>query len=186
MKIILASQSPRRRELFSLITRDFECAVAPVDERSVSSADAEDLCVALARLKCAAVAANMPQNAVVGCDTAVQIESRILGKPRSKDEAREMISLLSGKTHSVYTGVCIGHLQNFNSFFCRTDVSLFRIPTEAIEEYISTPEPYDKAGAYGIQGWMAKYIDRLDGDYFNVMGLPLSRVYAALKGEKFV
>lgn len=184
--ILLASKSPRRRELFSIITDRFDCTVAPVDESSIRETDAEQLCIALGTLKCRAVAAQQPDAVVVGCDTVVEVDGRILGKPHSKDEAREMLQLLSGRAHNVFTGVCISHQGRESAFAACTGVRFFAIPDEEIEKYINTEEPYDKAGAYGIQGWMARWLEGLDGDYFNVMGLPVSRVYAQLRADGFV
>lgn len=186
MRIVLASQSPRRRELFSLITDQFSCAVAPVDERSVQEKDARLLCLALARLKSHAVATTEPDAVIIGCDTVVEAAGRILGKPKEQAEARNMIRLLSGGTHEVYTGVCIRFPDDEAAFTVRTSVHLFPIPEEEVERYILTPEPYDKAGGYGIQGWMSRWLDRIEGDYFNVIGLPVSRIYAQLKLKKFV
>lgn len=184
--IILASQSPRRRELFSLITPQFECAVSEIDERAVQASDAKALCETLARRKAASVAALRPGCVVVGSDTVVEADGRVLGKPHDPAEAREMLQLLSGRTHAVHTGVCIAKDARLRSFVCTTEVTFFPIPPAEIEAYIATDEPYDKAGGYGIQGRAARWTDSIRGDYFNVMGLPVSRVYAALREENFV
>ncbi len=186
MTILLASKSPRRRALFSLITDRFDCTVAPVDEHSITAQGGAALSRALGELKCRAVAAQHPDAVVIGCDTVVEIDGEILGKPHSVDEARAMLRRLSGRTHSVYTGVCISHGGAEESFSDRTDVRFFEIPDVEIEQYIQTDEPYDKAGGYGIQGWMARWLDGIDGDYFNVMGLPVSRVYRQLRFNSYV
>lgn len=181
--IVLASKSPRRRELFSLITPDYECAAPPADESGALSKSAKELCIELARRKCLAAAAVYPERTVVGCDTVVCLETgEVLGKPRDADDARRMLSLLSGKAHSVYTGVCAaqkGH--EADAFACRTLVSFYELSERDIEDYIATGEPFDKAGGYGAQGAAAKFIKGIDGDYFNVVGLPVSRVYRSLR-----
>ncbi len=185
-EILLASKSPRRCELFSLITPRFTCTTAPVDERSVDCADAATLCERLAQLKCRAVAKNAPDKVVVGSDTVVELDGAVLGKPSGESEAREMLRALSGRTHRVHTGVCIAWADGERSFSCMTEVTFLPIPDAEIALYIRTAEPYDKAGGYGIQGWAARWTERINGDFFNVMGLPVSRVYAALSAENFV
>lgn len=169
-----------------MITDRFEAVSAAVDEHSIQETDAAALCLALARLKCHAVADSRPDAAVIGCDTVVEVDDRILGKPQNADQAREMILLLSGRTHFVHTGVCIAQNGWESAFEVKTAVRLFSIPSAEIERYIQTDEPYDKAGGYGIQGWMSRWLDGIDGDFFNVVGLPVSRIYAQLKLKNFV
>ncbi len=176
MKLILASESPRRRALFSLITDDFISITSDVDESVVVCDSAAELCRALARLKCLDVRARNADAAVVGCDTAVSAGGRVLGKPRSRDEAREMLRLLSGATHSVFTGVFLATPDTEQGFVCETEVEFFALTDSEIERYIATDEPYDKAGGYGIQGGAARFVKEIRGDYFNVMGLPVSRL----------
>jgi MAF protein len=179
-KIILASKSPRRRELFSLITADYECVAADVDESMVAAADASALCLELARQKCLAAALQFPENVVVGCDTVVDTDAGIIGKPHNQDQAREMLGILSKNTHKVYTGVYVKTPDTEKSLVCTSSVEFFAVPPHEIEAYIKTDEPYDKAGGYGIQGWAARFIKRIDGDYYNIMGLPVSRLYNLL------
>ena len=181
--ILLASKSPRRRELLSLITPDYECVSSPADESGALSKDARELCTELARRKCLAAAVIYPKRTVVGCDTVVCLETgEVLGKPRDAAEAHRMLSLLSGRTHSVFTGVCVAQNgKEADAFACRTLVSFYEMSARDIEEYIATGEPFDKAGGYGAQGAAAKFIERIDGDYFNVVGLPVSRVYRSLR-----
>ncbi len=182
MDIILASKSPRRRELFSLITKSFTCVASDVDENAVSAADARELCLTLARLKCRDIARRRKSDAVIGCDTVVSSGGRVLGKPRSRDEAREMLTLLSGSAHSVFTGVCLAvPPSGEEGFVCETEVEFFDVSPAEIESYIATDEPYDKAGGYGIQGGAARFVKEIRGDYFNVMGLPVSRLYRLLQ-----
>lgn len=178
--IILASESPRRRELFSLLSGHYTCVVSDVDERSATAADAPSLCLSLARLKCKAVFALYPDSTVIGCDTVVEIGGDIIGKPTDTAQARTMMQRLSGQTHRVYTGVYIKCPDGENSFVCASSVEFFPISADDIETYIATDEPYDKAGGYGIQGAAAKFIKGIEGDYFNVMGLPISRLYNML------
>lgn len=181
--IILASKSPRRRELFSLITPEYECVSPPADESGVSAEDAPSLSLELARRKCLSAAALYPERTVVGCDTVVALaDGEVLGKPRDKADARRMLSLLSGAAHSVYTGVCVarGGVEAA-AFVCRTEVRFFEMSESDIEGYIATGEPFDKAGGYGAQGAAAKFIEGVEGDYFNVVGLPVSRLYGALR-----
>ena len=181
--IILASKSPRRRELFSLITPNYECAAPPADESGALSKDARELSLELARRKCLAAAAAYPERVVVGCDTVVCLESgEVLGKPRDAADARRMLGLLSGAKHSVFTGVCVAlGGREADAFACRTVVSFYKMSARDIEEYIATNEPFDKAGGYGAQGAAAKFIEGIEGDYFNVVGLPVSRVYRSLR-----
>lgn len=184
--IILASKSPRRRELFSLITTHYECIVSHVDEHRAQADDAKHLCLQLAQLKAAAVFSNHTNCVVIGCDTVVEVDGAILGKPKNKDEARSMLQLLSGRKHNVYTGVSILGPAGNKMFACRSTVTFCPLTPTEIENYISTEEPYDKAGGYGIQGRAATFIRGISGDYYNVMGLPVSRLYGALKKLHYI
>ncbi|MEG0832554.1 MAG: Maf family protein [Oscillospiraceae bacterium] len=186
MRIILASKSPRRRELFSLITESFECAVSDVDESSLGCLLADELCSSLASLKAHSIFVKNKDCCVVGCDTVVEKDGVVLGKPKNKAEARKMLLSLSGSAHSVYTGVCVAAPSFEKTVICRTNVEFFDIPASDIEAYIDSAGPYDKAGGYGIQDFAARYLNRLDGDYFNVMGLPVSRIYAILLQNNFI
>jgi len=179
--IILASKSPRRRELFSLITGRFECVSPDVDESVIALDKAEPLCLALAKLKAETVFETYPGRVVVGCDTVVDIDGAILGKPANRAQAFDMIKALSGRVHMVYTGVCIKTPHDERIFSCATSVEFYPLTDEEIEDYISGDEPYDKAGAYGIQGRAARFVKGIGGDYFNIMGLPVSMIYNTLK-----
>ena len=178
--IILASASPRRRELFAVIAEPFECENADVDELNDIPADARALCLELARRKCLAVAERRGDCAVIGCDTVVALDGENFGKPQDVNEARAMLQKLSGRKHEVYTGVYIRYPGGARHFVCRSSVTFFPLSKTEIEQYIATPEPYDKAGGYGIQGAAAKFVKSINGDYFNVMGLPVSRLYRLL------
>lgn len=175
MKLILASASPRRRELLSLYTADFTVCASDFDESAVSAPTPDALVEALARGKCLAVAAQNPGCLVVGSDTVVDVNGEIFGKPHSREEAHRMLRALSGAAHKVHTGVCVSDGARTESFVDTCEVRFFAIPDEEIERYISTAEPYDKAGGYAIQGRAALWLDGISGDYYTIMGLPISR-----------
>lgn len=181
MKLILASGSPRRRELLSLYTTDFEVCASDFDERAVQAESPAALAEALARGKCLAVSGQNPGCLVVGSDTVVELEGEIFGKPRDADDARRMLRALSGRTHQVHTGVCVSDGQTAESFVDSCRVTFFPIPEEEIEDCIASGEPFDKAGAYAIQGRAALWLDRLEGDYYTIMGLPVSRTARLLE-----
>ena len=180
MALILASASPRRRELMGLITPEFIVETSDVDESGITAATPALLAQELATAKCRAVAAHHPREVVIGCDTVVDLDGAVLGKPADREEARAMIRALSGREHLVHTGVCIRQGDRADTFAETTRVEFYPLSDEEIEAYISTPEPYDKAGAYAVQGGAARYVKQLVGCYFNVMGLPVSAVYRHL------
>lgn len=180
-KLILASKSPRRRELMGKITEIFSCVDSNADESIVRESDPELLCVALARLKCSAAAKEHADSVVIGCDTIVYSDGLILGKPKDREEAFSMLRRLSGATHSVYTGVWVIGKGINEGFFEKTDVTFCKMSESEIEGYVATGDPFDKAGGYGIQNKAACFVRSINGDYFNVMGLPVSPLYAFLK-----
>ncbi|MBP3736956.1 MAG: septum formation protein Maf [Lachnospiraceae bacterium] len=179
--IILASASPRRRELLTLAGFDFTVIPAIGDERTHASEPGE-IVEHLARHKAREIGEQHREAFVIGADTIVFCDGRVLGKPQSREDAGRMIRLIAGRTHQVYTGVCFwcydeaGALQ-MKTFHEKTDVEVFPMTEEEIEANIQTEEPYDKAGGYGIQGRFARYIRAISGDYYNVMGLPVARLY---------
>ncbi|HIV17262.1 MAG TPA: septum formation inhibitor Maf [Candidatus Alectryocaccobium stercorigallinarum] len=184
-RIILASGSPRRRELLAQIGIKTEVIPSWADENT-DIADPEKRVEELARRKCVDVARDLPSGIFLGADTVVSIDGVILGKPADTEEAKEMLRKLSGKTHQVYTGVALmqkaaGDVIRKAVFSEKTDVTVAELDEYDIEEYVATGEPMDKAGAYGIQGSFAKFVKRIDGEYSNVVGLPLAAVYARLK-----
>ena len=181
MKLILASGSPRRRELLSLYTKDFAVCASDFDEKAVHAATPAALAEALARGKCLAVAGQNPGCLVVGSDTVVELDGEIFGKPRDAEDARRMLRALSGRTHQVHTGVCVSDGTRTESFVDTCRVTFFPIPEEELEACIASGEPFDKAGAYAIQGRAALWLDRLEGDYYTIMGLPVSRTVRLLK-----
>lgn len=183
--LILASASPRRKELLSLITNNFEVVVSRVEESVSEGLSPMQLVQELAFQKAQEVAVRYPQDVVIGADTIVSLENKLLGKPRSKEEAFEMLSLLSGQFHQVYTGVSIQQEQQIETFYRHAHVQFAPLAEWEIWEYIDTGEPMDKAGAYGIQDKGARFVKGIQGDYFSVMGLPVQAVYEALKTFSF-
>lgn len=201
-KLILASQSPRRKELLKMIEPDFEIKVSNCEEK-ITSSEPKQVTMELAEQKAIAVATELNRQKkndkqmeisvkdedsfiVIGADTVVASDTEILGKPKDKDDARRMINKISGAIHQVYTGVALvlvkgGNVKLIDVFSEKTDVEVAHMSSQEIEEYISGTEPYDKAGGYGIQGTFGKYVTGIKGDYNNVVGLPVCRLYNALK-----
>ena len=180
--IILASQSPRRQELLKLITNDFEIKVSNVDETLPSGISPKDAVLYLSKIK--AEPFKSENDIVIGADTVVALDGKILGKPKNDENAREMLKFLSGKAHSVFTGVTLIKGDITRSFSVETKVKFFDLTDEEIDEYIKTGEPADKAGAYGIQGYGSLLVEKIDGDYFNVVGLPVSKLARELLAIK--
>ena len=179
--IILASASPRRSELMTLAGFRFDVIRADIDEIVPEKALPQEVVMSLALQKAQAVAKDHRKSAVVGSDTVVALDGKILGKPRSEKEAAEMLRSLSGRIHKVYTGVAIVCGEKVTSFFEETEVEFYPLTDQEILDYVATGEPMAKAGADGIQGRGAVLVKRINGDYFNVMGLPISKVYRELK-----
>lgn len=186
-KIILASGSPRRKELLLQIGIVPEIIVSHVEEKITSDIPAE-VVMSLAEQKAVDVAKEMLEGTVIlGSDTVVAADGKILGKPKSHEEAYEMIRRLAGRSHQVYTGVCLvkkgpeGEADTVVSFYDETDVNVSPMTEKEIREYADSEEPMDKAGSYAVQGFFARYIDGLKGSYANVMGLPVHLVYQELK-----
>ena len=176
MKLVLASKSPRRSEILKNAGIDFTVRVADADETIPDGTKPEDAVVFLAARKAMAVKRE-PDEVVLGADTVVVLDDKILGKPKDRNDAFNMIKMLSGRVHSVFTGVCaIGDGISL-TFAEETKVEFYPLSDKEINDYINTNEPYDKAGAYGIQGLASKFIRGIQGDYFNVVGLPVSSVY---------
>ena len=178
--LILASGSPRRRELLSLYTTDFTVCVSDFDESAVTAPTPAQLVEQLAIGKCLAVAKPHPDAVVIGCDTVVDVDGAVFGKPHDAEDAKRMLRALSGKTHQVHTGVCIAKGDRAEHFVDSCKVTFFQLGEEEIAFYAATPEPYDKAGAYAIQGRAALWLDRIEGDYYTIMGLPVSRTVQTL------
>lgn len=178
--LVLASASPRRLALLKLITDDFITFAADVDENLPAGISPREAVMDLALRKAEAAARLCPDGVIIGADTVVALEKHILGKPRDAREAALMLRQLSGKTHMVYTGVCVLSRDKTEVFAEETAVTFLPLSEAEILSYAGTPEPLDKAGAYGIQGKAALFIERISGDYYNVMGLPVARLNRVL------
>ncbi len=177
IKAVLASASPRRKELISLIFDDVLIRPASCDEALPENIGAREAVEYLSKIKNeAATEALKKDELVISADTVVSIDNKILGKPVDKEDARKMLQLLSGKTHQVYTGVTLSLNGRERTFSEKTDVEFYSLTDKEIENYINTSEPYDKAGAYGIQGKASLLVKGIEGDYFNVVGLPVARL----------
>lgn len=174
--VILASQSPRRRELLTLIGIPHEVLPAHVDESVHEDEAPVPHCERLARAKAVTLAAGYPDAVVIGSDTIVVIDGDILGKPRSVEDAQQMLARLSGRTHTVFTAVAAAYAGQLVSGVESVSVTFRPLTSTQITAYVATGEPMDKAGAYGIQGYGATIVERIDGDYFAVMGLAIGRL----------
>ena len=184
MKFILASSSPRRRELLLRLQTPFDIILPDVDESIIPpDGSPETYCTALAELKANDISQHYPNNLVIGSDTIVVLDDHIMGKPEDKAMAQNMLETLSGKTHHVYTGVCLKWAdKNIHHLFAEITMVTFRELSEAdINHYIESCPPYDKAGSYGIQDWSAVFVKEIKGCYDNVVGFPISRFYEDLK-----
>ena len=179
--LILASASPRRQELLREAGIPFEVHAANINEDQIAGETPLEYARRLSREKAEAVAAIYPQRYVLGADTIVVVEEQILGKPRDEADAARMLRLLSGRSHCVITGVCLMGPGFVDVRSESTVVSVSKLSEQDISSYVATGEPMDKAGAYAIQGIASRWISRLEGDYFNVVGLPVGLVYGMLK-----
>lgn len=183
-KIILASSSPRRAQLLEQVQLDYIVVASDFDEASIIIDDPEEYVKTLACKKAESIqCAEYQEHIIIAADTVVVFEHHILEKPKNDDQARSHLEMLSGRIHQVYTGLCILRPIDHKIIVDVeiTQVVMNPITSEEITEYIRTKEPFDKAGGYGIQGIGAKFIKEIHGDYFNVVGLPISKVYQYLK-----
>ncbi len=179
--LILASASPRRKELLELVQIPFEIHVSEVEEKIEETASPAEVVMSLAAQKAADVAQHYPHAVVLGADTIVTYGARMLGKPNSKEEAAETLRVLSGNTHEVYTGVALVSGDETFTFYERTEVTFWKLSEEEIQAYVETGEPLDKAGSYGIQGKGAALVKKINGDYYSVVGLPVARIVRELR-----
>ena len=180
--LILASASPRRRELLAKTALEFAVRPAAAEINPPETLPPREYALQSALSKARAVAAeSVAEDVILGADTVVVAEGRIIGKPRDPDDARRILRLLSGKAHEVCTGYAVIKGKTELTGCAVTRVFFRAITDEEINSYISTGEPMDKAGAYGIQGGGALFVERIEGDYFNVVGLPLCEIYQKLK-----
>lgn len=190
---ILASASPRRQELLRNAGISFTVKPADIDEAPLAGESPRDCAERLAREKALAIFRSEPESYVLGADTIVVVDEAMLGKPRDAEDAARMLRLLSGRTHAVITGVCLvgpvasgqwsvaSKTENPRSVSESTLVTMCALSEDEIRDYVATGEPMDKAGAYAIQGIASRWIPRIEGDYSNVVGLPVARVYAMLR-----
>ena len=185
-QFILASNSPRRRELLQKVVKEYEVMSSSVNEENIHAKTPAALVQTLAKMKAEDIAKKHPYAVVIGCDTVVEINGIALGKPHNKKEARETLHLLSGNTHAVHTGVCIQKEVEQTCFVETSNVFFAHMSDAEIEKYIATDEPYDKAGGYAIQGEAAKFITKIEGCYFNIMGLPVAHLYKVLKDLNYL
>lgn len=183
-KIVLASNSPRRRELLAGLGYDYEVRVLNgIDESYPDTLRGSEVAAYISRAKADAYRATMADDEIIiTADTIVCLDDKVLGKPADEAEAMEMIRSLSGRTHQVYTGVTIVAAEKSSTFVSRSDVAFATLTEEEIRHYVTHYRPMDKAGAYGIQEWIGYIgVERIEGSYFNVMGLPVQRLYTELK-----
>lgn len=182
-KLILASQSPRRRELMMMLDLPFSVVSVDVDEAMDYSKDLKEEITRVAVLKAESSFANNNEAIIVSADTLVVLDNEVLGKPRTVETAIEMLTKLSGRTHTVLTGVCIKSSDKTVQYCHESKVTFYELSSSQIEQYAQSKEPLDKAGAYGIQDKGALFIKEITGDYYSVMGLPISSVYRHLLEE---
>lgn len=181
MKIILASNSPRRHELMKLLNLDYEIQASHIEEINDLSLSHEELVMDLAFQKAHAIFKDNKDALVLGFDTLVIIDDLILGKPKDEAEAKHFLQILSGKTHKVLTGCAMIKKGYSRSFYTQSLVTFWDISEKEIDDYIKTKEPMDKAGAYGIQDHGSIFIKSISGDYFTIVGFPISRINQELK-----
>jgi septum formation protein len=180
--MILASQSPRRHEIMKIAGYQFKIIVPDIDESIDSSMNLNEFPKELAYQKAKLVANQYPTEIVIGADTIVVLNNEIIGKPTDRDDAISMLSRLSGNMHIVITGVCVIHNKKVRKFSDKSKVYFEKLSLDEITYYVDNFKPYDKAGAYGVQDWIGMAaIKRIDGSFYNVMGLPIHKLYRVLK-----
>ena len=183
MGVILASKSPRRRELLSMLGIDFDVITEEVDETINEALPLADEIMRLSRLKAAAVADKASDtDIVIAADTVVSLDGKVFGKPKDSEDAKRMLGALSGKTHKVVTGVTVTSGGRRDTRSMETDVTFRNLTQTEIDEYVKTGDPLDKAGAYALQGISSIFVRGISGDHFNVYGLPLSMLSDMLRG----
>lgn len=183
-KLILASGSPRRSEILTSVGWEFTKIIADIDETEFAGENPADYVQRLAKTKAEAVAVKYPQMCVLGADTTVVIDNQIIGKPIDLDDAKRMLRLLSGRSHEVLTGVAIVKNGETKVGLQRTKVKFAEMDEKQIEFLAEFGEPLDKAGAYAVQAQAALFIEGIEGDYWNVVGLPISLVYKLIKSKE--
>lgn len=183
MNLILASASPRRKELLARLAIPFTTAAPDCEEKVLPDESSDMTCLRLAREKTRKIEASYPDDLIIGADTLVILDNLVMGKPKNPAEAKQMLQTLSGKTHLVKTAVAltVRNLGHFSEFIDTTEVTFYPLDRSEIEHYLSVSPPYDKAGAYGIQDWSAIFVEKVHGCYHNVVGFPLPKFYRHLK-----
>jgi len=181
-RLLLASASPRRREILENLGFEFEILPSNVDESEVPWNDPVESAKLLAEIKGVDAQKTRPRKTIIAADTIVLCEGQVMGKPKSSEDAAKMLGTLSGRVHEVVTGIALIKLPNTRIIEAeRTKVFFRKLSPEEISRYISTREPFDKAGAYAIQGYASAFIDKIEGDYFNVVGLPVARLFSMFR-----
>ncbi len=195
-QVILASGSPRRKELLEQMGLTFQILPSKKEEKQIGETPAQ-IVEGLSRQKAQDVAEQIlsEEAMVIGADTIVVCDGQIMGKPQSEEEACQMIGMLQGGTHQVYTGVTVAETERcadgenkiaYDTFSCCTQVRVFPMNDKEIQSYVALGESMDKAGAYGIQGGFGMYVERIEGDYNNVLGLPISALYQKIKNKIYI
>ncbi len=179
--LILASQSPRRRDLLSMLGLEFTVVTADIDETMDETLSVEEAVAEVCQRKAEAVAQLHPHDTIISADTIVVVDGKVLGKPRNEDHAREMLRSLSGRSHRVMTAFCIWQKGEAMTHVEITNLRFKPLSNEEINAYVATGSPMDKAGAYGIQDQASIFVEALEGDYYNVMGLPVCALVKALR-----
>lgn len=186
-KIILASNSPRRKELLGGLDIPFEViTINGLDESFSEDLKGEEIPLFLSEKKSEAYCEfwSKPETVVITADTIVWMNDKVLGKPKSREEALEMLRSMSGKSHYVYTGVCVRSAEKKISFVCSSEVRFANLDEPEIEYYVDKYQPYDKAGSYGVQEWIGYIgVEHINGSFYNIMGLPIQRLYTVMKKE---
>lgn len=176
MGVILASQSPRRKELLKLILDDFKVIPSNAEETIPNGLKASKTPEYLSKIKALDIAKQYPNDTVIGADTCVILDNKILGKPKDRQDASNMLLALSGKKHKVITGCTVIKNGTVKTFSSVSQVKFTKLTKTEIEAYLDTNEPYDKAGSYGIQGKAGAFVEWIKGDYFNIVGLPIANL----------
>lgn len=176
MQVVLASSSPRRKEIMGILTNDFICIPPDINETAPSDIELELRPQYIASQKARYISKGYRGALIIACDTSVIIDDKILNKPHNTEHARRMLKALSGNTHKVITGCCLSLGELERSFSVTTEVEFYELTDNEIESYVNTTEPYDKAGGYGIQSHGALFVKSINGDYYNVVGMPISRI----------
>ena len=183
---VLASSSPRRRDLLGLLCSNFEVIPSQIEEIQQPGESPSQMAQRLAKEKAVAIRPFRPESVVIGADTVVVCEGQVLGKPASPKEARSMLQKLSGRSHEVITGLCVLKGETVVVDAASTIVRFSQLSGEEIEDYLATGEPFDKAGGYATQGKAARFVEGIEGCFFNVVGLPVSLLYRILRRPEFL